>query len=58
MAYIVGGVASRTEGFTDLLIGLLPAYLFHAVSMALGTFLVAKSLVKKPTLEPKVPAAA
>ncbi len=56
MAYIVGGVASQTPGFTDL-IALIPAYLFHAVSTALGVHLIARSLARKP-VEPKVPSAA
>ncbi len=50
-------MASFSQGYTDLLIGLLPAYLFHAVCMALGAFLIQKSSARK-TVEPKVPAAA
>jgi hypothetical protein len=45
---IVGGVFSQSEGFTslnDLWIGLA----FHAVMMALGTTLLAKSIGTKRT---------
>jgi hypothetical protein len=45
--YIVGGVFSRIEGFTNLG-GLVGALAFHAVTMALGAFLVGKAAeVKK-----------
>jgi hypothetical protein len=39
--YVVGGVFSRAEGFTNLG-GLVGALAFHAVTMALGAFLVGK----------------
>jgi hypothetical protein len=38
------------------LLSMLPAYLFHAVSTALGAFLIARSL--SPRSAPKVPQAA
>jgi hypothetical protein len=52
----VGEVVSLKEGYTDLL-ALLPAYLFHAVSTALGAYLIVRSGARKPTAEPKLPAA-
>ncbi|MHB1416653.1 MAG: hypothetical protein ACYC1C_15505 [Chloroflexota bacterium] len=42
MVYIAGGVFSQAEGFTDLAL-LTGAFAFHAISMALGTFMVGKA---------------
>jgi len=51
----VGEVVSLQEGYRGLL-SLIPAYLFHAASTALGAYLIARSLAPKPA--PKVPQAA
>lgn len=43
---IVGGVFSHAEGFTDM-VGLIPGYLFHAVCMVAGMFLINKAAEPK-----------
>ena len=45
----MGEVFSQAEGFTNVWT-LLPAYLFHAVAMALGAFCIQKG--KAPAREP------
>jgi hypothetical protein len=54
---VTGEVLSLKEGYTDL-IALFPAYLFHAASTALGAFLIAGSIERKASENPKVRAAA
>ena len=42
----MGGVFSRAEGFTNLG-GLVGALAFHAVTMAVGAFLIGKAVKAK-----------
>jgi hypothetical protein len=45
----MGGVYSRTEGFTDL-VAMAPGLAFHTVCMVIGTALVARASAAKRAL--------